>query len=541
MPTALTTAPDGGWTQVTEPHAVEHDGILYFCFIDGDDGHIKVGTWDGTTTTLLTLNTAPEVDTHDAPTIHIRASDLRLMVWWSGHNGPELWQRISTNPLDISSWEARVDLDAQLGGTAYTYPSVVQLLGEANDPLYLFYRDTTAGPVNRIVYSKSVDGGTTWAAQTVLLQQTGRRPYAVVDSDGDTRIDIAVASGNPLTDDPVSVHHLSRSGGAWSAGTPPFTVTALPVIYDGAEGLGWANSIITNGARPTVGYIYLADGETHYRIADAPDWDPIEVADAGALLSEAEATVIALTDVDTAYASVKVSGVYELQRFDRAADWTAHPVTASSAEDNIFPVRVHDGASLRVLWLRGAHTSYLDNSLAVWGDFRAVVPAGLGTEWGVVAPGPSITVSADVANYLNALGMEWGVVAPGPRVTTSGKRQVMLTGEGIETPEMTTGGEAGQILVFSATSVPAWADNPGGTPATTVEGETAFGIAPAVGSDTEYARGDHTHGTPSSAALEALGVVGALLISDDHSTPIVFADLLLTEDGDDLLYADIGG
>lgn len=32
--------------------------------------------------------------------------------------------------------------------------------------------------------------------------------------------------------------------------------------------------------------------------------------------------------------------------------------------------------------------------------------------------------------------------------------------------------------------------------------------------------------------------VGPLLISDDHSTPVVFADLLLTEEGDDLLYAD---
>lgn len=31
---------------------------------------------------------------------------------------------------------------------------------------------------------------------------------------------------------------------------------------------------------------------------------------------------------------------------------------------------------------------------------------------------------------------------------------------------------------------------------------------------------------------------GPLLISDDHSTPIVFGDLLLTEDEDDLLYAD---
>lgn len=38
----------------------------------------------------------------------------------------------------------------------------------------------------------------------------------------------------------------------------------------------------------------------------------------------------------------------------------------------------------------------------------------------------------------------------------------------------------------------------GGTPATTVTDETSFGISSAVGTDTEYARQDHTHGTPTN-------------------------------------------
>lgn len=43
----------------------------------------------------------------------------------------------------------------------------------------------------------------------------------------------------------------------------------------------------------------------------------------------------------------------------------------------------------------------------------------------------------------------------------------------------------------------------GGTAATTVESETTFGITPAVGTDTEYARQDHTHGTPANPVTEA--------------------------------------
>lgn len=37
----------------------------------------------------------------------------------------------------------------------------------------------------------------------------------------------------------------------------------------------------------------------------------------------------------------------------------------------------------------------------------------------------------------------------------------------------------------------------GGTPATTVVSETSFGQSPVVGTSTDYARGDHSHGTPT--------------------------------------------
>lgn len=45
----------------------------------------------------------------------------------------------------------------------------------------------------------------------------------------------------------------------------------------------------------------------------------------------------------------------------------------------------------------------------------------------------------------------------------------------------------------------------GGSPATTVESETTLGISSAVGTDTEYARQDHTHGTPDADAISAAG------------------------------------
>jgi hypothetical protein len=82
-----------------------------------------------------------------------------------------------------------------------------------------------------------------------------------------------------------------------------------------------------------------------------------------------------------------------------------------------------------------------------------------------------------------------------------------------------------------------------GIPASSVASETMFGITPAVGTGTDYARDDHTHGSPDDPVtainIGALGFVGPLLISDTPSTPLVFADLIQNEAQTDLVYADL--
>jgi len=44
----------------------------------------------------------------------------------------------------------------------------------------------------------------------------------------------------------------------------------------------------------------------------------------------------------------------------------------------------------------------------------------------------------------------------------------------------------------------------GGTPASSVVSETSYGQSPVVGTSTDYARGDHSHGTPAIPAHSAL-------------------------------------
>jgi hypothetical protein len=112
----------------------------------------------------------------------------------------------------------------------------------------------------------------------------------------------------------------------------------------------------------------------------------------------------------------------------------------------------------------------------------------------------------------------------------------------------------------------------------TVPTTQAFGDSAATGSAAVAARRDHKHGEPTAAvttsgltqatgkllgrttastgAIEEITVgtgltlsagtltgsaqgVGAILIADTHSTPLIFADLIQNEAQDDLVYADI--
>ena len=47
----------------------------------------------------------------------------------------------------------------------------------------------------------------------------------------------------------------------------------------------------------------------------------------------------------------------------------------------------------------------------------------------------------------------------------------------------------------------------GGTPSTTVVSDTTPGLQPVVGTSTDYARGDHSHGTPTVPAHTALSAL----------------------------------
>jgi hypothetical protein len=364
-PVELTTAPNGGWTQVTEPKAVEHEGVVYFCWVDGDDGDIWVGAWDGSTVTTHVVGSTPSADNHNAPVIHLR-DDGRLLVVFSAHNGAAMNRVISTDPLDISAWGSTANLDAQLEGGSYTYPSLVKV----GSTLYLFFRVGTAAD-GYLCYSTSADDGTSWEPLTLLVDFPSRAPYWTIACDG-TRIDLAIADGNIILGAPDLYHIYLEGGDVFAAdGTEvtaslPLGTADLPLVYAGDN--AWPSG---TGAGPTILFETQGASFTTWRVAtwDGSEWVIESLGSAGALLAEPTPIVGAISeDGATAWASVEVDGVLELHRFRRATGWTPEAVTTGSLVKNTYPARIvgASGWYYRMLWLKGAFDFSNDYSLGIW-------------------------------------------------------------------------------------------------------------------------------------------------------------------------------
>jgi hypothetical protein len=85
------------------------------------------------------------------------------------------------------------------------------------------------------------------------------------------------------------------------------------------------------------------------------------------------------------------------------------------------------------------------------------------------------------------------------RETSSGAVVGKLkAGQNVTITEATVGGALEVTIAASG------GGGGGGTPATTVVSETTPGLQPVVGTSTDYARGDHSHGTPPVPAHTAL-------------------------------------
>lgn len=180
----LTSSPSGGNSPWNVPGSYQRSGVVLGGYVDGSSGDVGAFTFTESTETAggpHVIHAGFEDDAHTSPLFVRRTSDGKILAFYCLHNAGTLNVRVSSSADDPSAWGSATNLDSQLGGTRYTDLNVHEL---SDGTLFLFYRDEpTAGTDSRWCYSRSTDGGATWAAQTNLYHLSGTRSYVTTWKD----------------------------------------------------------------------------------------------------------------------------------------------------------------------------------------------------------------------------------------------------------------------------------------------------------------------------------------------------------------------
>lgn len=369
VPFAVGPSGSFGWNDLHSMQytAAYYNGRTYWTYLKSD-GHVAIRYWDHATETASSETDLGfiEADLHAAPVLLVRDIDKRIMVWYCEHNGSEMWQRISTNPEDISAFGSAVDLVADIGSGVFTYPMIHQLTGETNDPLYLFFRNENTA-TSGWSYSTSTDGGANWSAMTSLWRISGSTTYATLWQSSPTRLDLIASDGAHDLDTDVAIYHLYWSAGAWhdtdgtTLASPPFDTSDATLVYsgtnDGAEVAG-----VVGGSNPAavfrVWVTYGDPGDQRYWYSrwDGAAWDAQELVSIGAASGGGGVTMDP-TDPSRVLLVRQIDGEREVELWttsDNGATWSQLQLTAGSSAQNTTPIPVREAnVTLQFMWANG--------------------------------------------------------------------------------------------------------------------------------------------------------------------------------------------
>jgi hypothetical protein len=418
----------GYWTFFGGERAVRYVGTsnkTYFAFANRNF-EVQVmaynhgtGAYEGPTT----LRGSLALDDHTVITLAVR-DDGHIMAFYQNTSPSEVWLRVSTNPEDITSFASEQALHAQIGSFGsvikYVYPAAIQLTGETDDPVYLFYTAGNAADTRRLCFSKSTNGGANWAAEKLLFGDNTHWVYWHAAANGNARIDFVVSDGVGYED--TSLYHFYYHDGNYykSDGTLIGDDTALPLgvddvtlVYDGTTESAWNLDIaVEGGGNPVIGYVrYVAPGLNNhsYRYArwNGSSWANSEIALAGGRIQRNQSAYPGGLKIDKANAgrvflSRQHNGVFNIFEYttsDNGATWSQQDqLTNDQAYNHVRPYPVLNGhADLPVVWMAGNYIRDTSPSTAIACKKLDMADGSVGKFWVRV---PEIASGVDTEIYV---------------------------------------------------------------------------------------------------------------------------------------------
>jgi hypothetical protein len=372
----------GAWTFYNNPRGVRAGDYSVYGAIN-EFGDVIARTYNHTTQaeSEIMFHEAFQLDDHANPAFLTRASDSKIMAFYTRHNDYEnYYQRVLTNANDPTAWDNAIDIRSQIDngdGGGYSYAVPIQLSGEMSEPIYLFHRRGSSW-----YRGKSSDGGATWTT-IKLLTNGAERPYFHAVANGDSRIDFVCTTGHPA-EVICSIYHGYYEAGNWYAsdGTlvgadadMPFAPSDFTLVYDGTTTNSWNYDIAIDGSgNPVILFGTFPDLDTDHRYYyghwTGAAWDVNQICEAGGpMVATGDSRYYSggcgldHSNPNIVYVSREVAGVFRIYKettADGGASWTETAIT-DGTEHCYRPwvIEGHNG-TMQLAYMRGQYIGYTD-------------------------------------------------------------------------------------------------------------------------------------------------------------------------------------
>lgn len=450
-PSQAVLLPDAGNTWYNDPRAIVFEGThrkLYAGAITGG-GDVLVSSYEFSTGEAVQtlLHGGFEIDDHNNPAILVRASDKRVMCFYSEHSnvGSLHRYRVSINPEDVSSFSAEQTIP-NTDNSAYNNP--FQMSAESGR-IYNFRRDS--GFQQSVVYTD--DEGGSWS-DSIRWLNAPNRPYAKWVSNGTDTLHCWITAGHPreVAQGTNHIYHVVFRGGNFykADGTTlirslaacvsnPMSLSNLTKVYDAApdgNGNGWTWSIVLDPGhgRPVATFTRFpsidpdtgrADDHRYCYARQLADlsWEWHEMLTSGPSLYGATTTLepeysggVIVDPRDTSKIWLSRTGAtsFEVERWattDGGVTWALDRRITPGALSTIKNYRpyVPPGAAageIDVIWPAGRYTRYTDWSVALmtappvkpW-PLTAPAVSGVGNVGSLLTVSPGIWSGSPVLTY----------------------------------------------------------------------------------------------------------------------------------------------